>query len=66
MPLPANSAAVDALGLGGDLGQQVKDETEEERKKRMMQVQQMQSLGPSGSLAVSSIFGPMGGAGARY
>lgn len=57
-----NSSAAGSLGL--DLSQQVKSETEEERKKRMQQQQQMQSMGPAGSMAVTSIFGPMGGNGA--
>jgi hypothetical protein len=65
MALPTNDAgAVGALGLGGDLAQQVKNETDEERKKRMQQMQQQQTMGPAGSLAVTSIFGPTGGAGA--
>lgn len=65
MALPTNnpgySGAASSLGLG--LSEQVQNETDEERKKRMQQQQQMQSLGPSGSLAVTSIFGP-GGLGA--
>jgi len=65
MPLPTISAGTGAVGaLGLDLSQQVKTETDEERKKRMQQQQQQQALGPSGSLAVTSIFGPMGGLGA--
>jgi GTP-sensing pleiotropic transcriptional regulator CodY len=56
------SGAVGSLGL--DLSQQVKAETDEERKKRMALQQQQQSLGPAGSMAVTSIFGPMGGNGA--
>jgi len=40
-------AAAD-LGLGGDsLGQQVKDETEEQRKKRLQLAQQRLALGPA-------------------
>lgn len=66
MALPTNSggysAAAGALGL--DLAKQVQNETEEERKKRMQQAQQQQQLGPAGSLAVTSIFGPMGNLGA--
>lgn len=66
MPLPSNSVGFSgaASALGMDLSQQVKAETDEERKKRMMQQQQQQSLGPAGSLAVTSIFGPTGGLGA--
>jgi len=58
--------AVTDLGLGTALGQQVQDETDEQRKKRLAQMQQQQMLGPSGSLAVTSLFGPGGipGAGA--
>ncbi len=59
-------SAVMDLGLGGPLAQQVKDETEEERKKRMAQMKQMQQLGPSGSLAVTSLFGTRGSAGVGY
>jgi hypothetical protein len=60
--LPNDSiGAVGALGLGNDLAKQVQNETDEERKKRMAQMQQQQSLGPAGSLAVTSIFGPTGG-----
>jgi hypothetical protein len=62
----ALSTAVDALGLGDMLGQQVEDETEEARKKRMAEMAQRQQLGPAGSLAVTSLFGPIGGAGAGY
>lgn len=63
--MPANSqmaamggAAAD-LGMGDQLNQQVQDETDEERKKRLQQMQQQSLLGPAGSLAVSSIFGGM-------
>lgn len=61
------SPASEALGLGDMLQKQVAGETEEQRKKRMAEMQQRQSLGPAGSLAVNSIFGPTGGAsGAGY
>ena len=43
MPMPQNpfgSPAVSDLGLGDMLGMQVKDETEEMRKKRLLQMQQ--------------------------
>ena len=60
-------SAVADLGLGGQLGQQVAGETEEERKRRMAQQRQQQTLGPSGSMAVQSLFGARGGtAGAGY
>ena len=54
------SGAVTDLGLGGMLGEQVSDETEEMRRKRMAQLQQSQMAGPQQSLAVKSIFGGMG------
>jgi hypothetical protein len=50
--------------MGDMLGQQVQNETDEERKKRMAMMSQQQMLGPAGSLAVGSIFG--GGKGAGY
>lgn len=49
------------LGLGDMLAQQVAGETEEQRKKRMAELQQRQNLGPAGSLAVTSLFGMNGG-----
>jgi len=55
------------LGLGDMLAQQAQGETEEMRKKRMLQLQEQQSLGPAGSLSVTSLFGMTGGAkGAGY
>ena len=60
------SPAVDALGLGDVLNQQVDDETEEMRKKRMAEIAQRQQIGPTGSLAVTSLFGPTGGVGAGF
>jgi hypothetical protein len=42
------------------LSSQVQNETEEQRKKRMMQMQIQQSMGPAGSLAVTSLFGSRG------
>jgi hypothetical protein len=66
MPLPANSEGLSPastdLGLGNMLSQQVAGETEEQRKKRMAMLQQNQALGPTGSLAVTSLFGMTGGA----
>lgn len=56
-PLAGLSAAVADLGLGDMLGEQVSDETEEMRRKRMAQTQQNQVMGPAGSLAVKTIFG---------
>lgn len=69
MPLPQNSSGLSpagsALGLGDTLSEQVAGETEEQRKKRMAQLQQQQQLGPTGSMAVTSIFGMNGGSGAQ-
>jgi hypothetical protein len=61
------AGAASDLGLGDLLSQQVAGETEEQRKKRLAQMQQSQLLGPAGSLAVTSLFGPRAGAsGAGY
>jgi hypothetical protein len=62
MPNPFSPAGT-ALGLGsipglGDaLSGQVGDETDELRKKRLLQQQQSQLLGPGGSAASASLFG---------
>lgn len=58
--------AVTDLGMGAALGQQVAGETEEQRKKRMAQIQQQQLLGPAGSMAVTSLLGANGGKSAGY
>lgn len=50
--------AASDLGLGGQLAGQVAGETEEERKKRMALMQQSKLMGASGSMAVTSLFGP--------
>lgn len=62
-PKPSSSGfgAVADLGLGDMLGQQVQGETDEQRRKRMAQMQQQQLLGPSGSMAVTSLLGNTGG-----
>lgn len=60
MPDPLSPASM-ALGLGDQLAQQVAGETEEMRKKRMAELQQKQMLGPTGSMAVTSLFGGMNG-----
>ena len=65
MAMPGLSPAGADLGLGDQLSQQVAGETEEQRKKRMAQMQQNQMLGPSASMAVTSLFGPSAGAGGR-
>jgi hypothetical protein len=61
MAMPGLSPASSDLGLGDMLGQQVANETEEQRKKRMMELQQKQLMGPAGSMAVTSLFGAGGG-----
>ena len=51
-------------GLGSTLQGQVTDDTEELRKKRMLEAQQRGLLGPGGSAAASSLFGsPFAGIG---
>jgi hypothetical protein len=66
MNIPGLSPAGQSLGLGGiaglgtTLGDQVAGETEEQRKKRMLELQQRQLLGPGGSAAASSLFGGLG------
>lgn len=61
-PLSSASPAVESLGLGDMLGQQVKDETDAERKKRMREIQERSLMGPSGSPATLALFGGSGGA----
>ena len=62
MPTPkSNSPAVEALGLGDQLSEQVAGETEETRKKRMLEQQQIVQIG--NSLAATSLFGTRAGAG---
>jgi hypothetical protein len=64
---PIPHAAVDDLGLGDMLAEQVSGETEEMRKKRMAEMPAEAMLGPAGSLAVTSLFGmPEGCAGGGY
>ena len=48
------------LGLGGMLRDQVQNETEEERRKRMAQMQN-RALDPAGSPATLALYGGMGG-----
>lgn len=59
--MPGLSPAGADLGLGDQLAEQVAGETEEQRKKRMAEMQQRQQLGPAGSMAVMSLFGARGG-----
>ena len=63
MPLsrqPPLGQAVADLGLGDMLSLQVADETEEQRRKRMEQMQN-RALAPAGSPATLALFGGMGG-----
>lgn len=61
---PGFSPAAQSLGLAGDVLQtQVKDETDEERKKRMREMQQRELMGDTGSLAAFSLFGGPSGSG---
>lgn len=48
-------------GLGGQLTTDVKAETDEERRRRLAQMQQSRLMGPAGSLAVTSLFGQRAG-----
>jgi hypothetical protein len=61
MPMPfspaGQSLGLNLPGLGDALGDQTADQTEELRKKRMLELQQRQLLGPGGSAAASSLFG---------
>jgi hypothetical protein len=65
MAMPGLSPAGADLGLGDMLSQQVATMSEEERKKKMAEMQQNRLLGPAGSMAVTSLFGP-GASGAGY
>ena len=63
MPLPSVQGA-GPMGLGDLLGQQVKDETDEERKKRLLEQQRMSGINPvstalgmSKAGAMSSVYG---------
>lgn len=60
MPIPALSPAASDLGLGSLLQDQISDETDEQRKKRMEQIQLNQAIGPGQSLAARTIFGDAG------
>ena len=63
MPLPKLTSGLSPagtdLGLGDMLGQQVADETEEMRKKRLAQMQ----MGQNNSPATMMLFGNSGGMG---
>jgi hypothetical protein len=60
------TSTTSAPTLGDALGQQVANETDDERRKRMALMQQNQMLGPAGSLAVTSLLGATGGKSAGY
>jgi hypothetical protein len=49
--------AVNDLGLGGMLKDQVAGESEEQRKKRMAQIAERAMMGPEGTLGTYSLFG---------
>lgn len=60
--VPYSLATTDlGMGMGDALREQVSSETEEQRKKRLLQIQERAQLGPGGSLAVTSLFGSRGG-----
>ncbi len=65
-PKPPSMGAAADLGLGDMLKGQVEGETEEQRRKRMATMAQQQMLGPSGSMAVTSLLGSTGGKSAGY
>ncbi len=60
---PSLSPASTDLGLGSLLTDQVAGETAEQRKKRMLELQQQKLMGPGGSPATLSLFGGGMGAG---
>lgn len=66
MPMPAMSTlglspAGSDLGLGDMLADQVAGETEEQRKRRMQELQQRRLMGPAGTPATLALFGGAGG-----
>jgi len=66
MPMLNYGGAATDLGLGDMLAGQVQNETEEQRKKRMQQMDMNRMLGPEQSLAVRTLFGNSGMSGAGY
>jgi hypothetical protein len=54
------SLAAADLGLGGSLAQQVKDETDEDRRKRLLAQRQQLLAGASGDGAVNALLGGRG------
>lgn len=63
MAMPGLSPAAASLGLGDKLASQVSGETDEQRKKKMADMQAAKLAGPMASLAVTSLFGANGGRG---
>ena len=61
--MTALGPAASDLGMGDALRSQVKDETDEERKKRMREAQQRALMGPAAQMLG---IGGLGGAGGRY
>lgn len=59
LPRPSQglSPAVESLGLGSALSSQVKDETDDERKKRLREMQERSMMGDTGSAAAFSLLG---------
>lgn len=61
MPMPGMSQAATDLGLGDVLSQQVQGQTEAERKKRMLAMQQQQrGLSPASSALLGGGLGGLG------
>lgn len=61
MPLDKMTGiATTDLGFGGSLQQQVDGETEEQRRKRLLQQQDRNAMGPAGSPATQALFGGFG------
>lgn len=61
---PGLSPAASDLGLGGMLDLQTREQTDELRKKKLLEAQQRGLMGPTASTAVGMLFpGGMGGFG---
>ena len=64
MPAPTiglSGSATQDLGLGGQLQEQVMGETEEQRRRRMAQMQQQKLAGMGATPATQMLFGATGG-----
>ena len=66
MPMPFSPAGAqlglnNLPGLGSMLADQSAESADELRKRRLAELQQRQLLGPGGSAAASSLFGPVVG-----